>query len=147
MNWFQWGALIVASSTVYVYVAFMALCTAKRMRDDARRGGYKLPRDLVAVCYALYITGVPADVIYNWTVGNWRFKAWRFNTPWKWTYTARVQWHLENPTRSTNYQAAELWGRILISGDPGHVTWPDPPPPEVRTVDFASGEDTLDRER
>lgn len=118
MNWLEWTAVIVGGSTVYVYVAFLALCTAKRMQAAAKLRGLKLPWDLRVVCYALLVGGWPADVVYNWTVGNWRF---RFQTPWKLTYSSRIQWHVDNLAESANPQKAILWGVLLDAGDPGHT--------------------------
>jgi hypothetical protein len=118
VNWVEWTAVVVASSTVYVYVAFLALCTAKRMRAAAKARGFDLPWDLRLVCYALLIGGAPADVVYNWTVGAWRFK---FQKPWKVTYSQRVQWHVDHLEESANPRAAIEWGVLLDAGDPGHT--------------------------
>lgn len=118
MNWLEWIAVVTTGSTVYVYVAFLALCTAKRMRAAAKARGLKLPVGLRIVCWALYFGGVPADVIYNWTVGNWAF---RLQSPWKWTYSARVQWHVDHLAQSKRPGTAVLWGVLLDAGDTGHI--------------------------
>jgi hypothetical protein len=118
MNWIEWTIVIIVGSTAYVYIAFMALCTAKRMRAAAKALGRDLPPFLKLVCIVLLITGWPADVIYNWTVGNVTFK---FQTPWKLTYSSRVTWQVNHLQESSNPQDAILWEAMLNAGDPLHI--------------------------
>ena len=118
MSWIEWLAIITIGSTVYIYVAYMALCTAIKMQEAARSYGFELPFEMRAVCLVLYVFGVPADWIYNWTIGNVRF---RFKTPWKITYSSRIQWHIDNLHRSNRPLTAFKWAIMLNAGQAGHI--------------------------
>lgn len=121
MNWIGWSAVIISCSTAYLYIGFMALCTAKRMRAAAKKHGFDLPWEMKVVCIFVLITAWPTDVIYNWSVGNWRFKFWRFNTPWRITYSSRIQWNMNHLERSNNPSQALRWTILLNAGDDGHI--------------------------
>lgn len=107
-----WLAIALISSTFAVYTAFLALASAKRLRD----AGVPIPWDMRAVCWFWYVVGWPADVLFNWLRGTWMYR----ESPREFTFSARVQRHYRK-TGGKRKDKANEWAALLTGADPGHI--------------------------
>lgn len=97
----------------YTYIAFFALCTAKRLL----KAGIRLTPGMRMTCRLLLLTGWPADVIFNQIQGRLIFGEWRGVT-----FTSRIQYYYDNPTKCpSDYETFQYWYQLLEVADPGHV--------------------------
>ena len=114
MSTLFWSAVAILASPFVVRMAFMGLCTAKRLHVS----GIDLSVVDETVILFLFAIGSPADVIYNWTVGWYRFGELRGKT-----YSSRIQWYVRNPTEVPDgtQETVDYWFEYLNVADPGHI--------------------------
>jgi hypothetical protein len=108
-----WILGLTFGATFWVYIAFFALCTAKRLL----KAGVRLRPGMKVVCYFLLITGWPADVIFNIIQGSWEFGELRGIT-----FTSRIKYYYEYPIERPREGDYEYWFKLLEVADTGHVT-------------------------
>lgn len=94
----------------YVYIAFFALCTARRLM----KAGIRLTPGMRLACRIAFVTGWPADVIFNQIQGRIEFGEFRGLT-----FTSRIQYYYDHP--STRTPKFWYWYELLEVADPGHV--------------------------
>lgn len=111
MFWLIVFALIVLLPA-YVYTAFFALCTAKRLL----KSGIELRPGMRMTCRVLLITGWPADVLFNQLHGRYLFGEWRGVT-----FTSRIQYYYDHPDKCPDQDEYMYWYLLLETADPGHV--------------------------
>jgi hypothetical protein len=109
-----WTLVAAILAPPVIYTAFLALASAKRIRDE----GIPVPAGMRLTCLLLYVLGAPADVLYNWTHGSRYFKEW----PKEWTFSARVQRHANGPI-GWRRDKARRWGALLNTVDPFHIDY------------------------
>lgn len=111
-----WAILVVALIFLvpfYVYTAFFALCTAKRLL----KAGIRLTPGMRMTCRILLVTGWPADVIYNLFQGRIEFGEFRGVT-----FSSRIKYYYEHPDQRPDEGDFDYWFTVLETADPGHVT-------------------------
>lgn len=110
------AALIVvaiAACTAWVYTAFFALCTAKRLL----KSGIRLRWGMRWLCRGLVTTGWPADVVFN-VVHGYRY----FGELRGVTFSSRIKYYYQHPDKCPDREEFDYWFSVLETGDPGHVT-------------------------
>jgi hypothetical protein len=107
------AVVVVAGSTAWVYIAFFALCTAKRLL----KAGVKLRWGMRGVCYFLLVTGWPADVVFNLFHGYRYFREFRGVT-----FSSRIKYYNRHPEKCPDRAEFNYWFAVLETGDPGHVS-------------------------
>jgi hypothetical protein len=114
MSVLLWTLVAIVASPFVVRMAFMGLCTAKRLHAS----GIDLSVVDETVILILFAVGWPADVIYNWTVGWYRFGEIRDIT-----YSSRIQWYVRHPDRvpEGTQEIVNYWFEYLNVADPGHI--------------------------
>jgi hypothetical protein len=108
-------ALALLGLVLYIYIGFLALCTAKRIRAAK----VWTPPGMTALVVVLVALFYPADVLWNYTFGTLQFRElpkWR-----EWMFSWRIQRYVKEPTPS---KAALRWGSFLDAGDAGHIDMP-----------------------
>jgi hypothetical protein len=112
----KWIIVAIVLSPFVVRLSFFGVCTAKRLLES----GIKLTIVDRLVAYFLLAIGVPADIIYNWTIGVIRFREFRGIT-----YSSRIQYYWTNHTwqfKSTRrHNLTHYWHDYLNTADPGHI--------------------------
>lgn len=109
MPFIAYLALIPVGSLFIIYTAFLALCTARSIQ--AR--DIEIPKLVMFVAKFWLFVGLPADVIFNWTVGAWTFGEWR-----GWTFSSHVQQRVD---RGTWDHETKMWATFLNAGAPLHI--------------------------
>jgi hypothetical protein len=106
------GTILAAFiSTGLVFTAFLAVSSAKKLRDAK----IPMPLALTVVCYFWLIVGLVADYVYNWTVGTARFRKWHGGL-----YSSRIQDLIDGPRAALPAKALK-WAALLNTVDPGHI--------------------------
>lgn len=108
-----WAAVAVIGATFWLYIAFFALCTAKKLMQ----AGVKLRWGMRGACYFALITGAPADVIFNIVHGTRYFGELRGIT-----FSSRIKYYYQHPEKCPNRKEFDYWFSVLETADPGHVT-------------------------
>lgn len=113
-----WLFSIVVLAIFVIYSAFLVLCGARLILSQ----GVELVDGMMIVAKIWLVIGYPADIVYNWTVGAWRFRSgwlpeWRGTT-----YSSHIQWRVD---RGLWDPVTVHWVRILDGGDKGHIETPD----------------------
>lgn len=104
-----WATLLVAVATGFIYTAFLALCTYKLIEES----GVEIPLGIKRTAQVWYALGLPADVIYNLTVGRWRFG--EFSGV---TYSEHIQNRVD---RGLWDHDTSMWALFLNAGRKGHI--------------------------
>lgn len=104
-----WIFAIPMIALFVIYTAFLALCTARSI--EAR--GVEIPRLVRLVAKFWLLVGLPADVVFNWTVGAWTFGEWR-----GWTFSSHVQSRVD---RGIWDHETRMWALFLNAGAPLHI--------------------------
>jgi hypothetical protein len=115
MNATLWIGVAIIASPFVVRASFMGLCTAKRLYNSE----IKLSLTDWVVILILFAIGYPADWIYNWTVG-W----WRFGEIHKFTYSSRIQHYVDTKKfygDTGKWLDIVYWFKYLNVADPGHI--------------------------
>lgn len=98
--------LAIVASVFVVYSAFMVLCTARSIEMH----GVEMPKLVRFVAKFWLFVGLPADVIFNWTVGAWTFREWR-----GFTFSSHIQYRVD--AGLWDHKTA-MWTKFLNAGDP-----------------------------
>lgn len=108
--WLLVGALLlVAVATGFIYTAFLVL-VAYRMIE---RTGVEIPVGIKRTAQAWLALGAPADVVYNLTVGRWRFR--EFSGV---TYSEHIQNRVD---RGLWDHDTATWALFLNAGAKDHI--------------------------
>lgn len=91
-----------------IYTAFLVLCTVKSVQAT----GVAIPPGIRRVAKFWLLVGVPADVLFNWTVGAYWFREWR-----GWTFSSHIQQRVDDGLLDARTQE---WALFLNAGDPTH---------------------------
>lgn len=96
----------------YTYIAFFALCTAKKLL----KSGVRLTPGMRMACRIVLFTGYPADIIFNQVQGRIEFGEWRGTT-----FTSRIKYYYKHPDECPDPDKFNYWYELLELADPGHV--------------------------
>ncbi len=110
MPWVAVGlVLLVAVATGVIYTAFLVICAYKAIE----RTGVRIPIGIKRTAQVWFAIGLPADVIYNWTVGLVRFRELRGKT-----YSEHIQQRVDAGLWDDKTQE---WALFLDAGAPNHI--------------------------
>lgn len=109
-----------------VYTAFFHVMNVKRVLEETEGMGLTLPRRMKLTAYFWLVVGYPADVWFNVTRGSRLFREAPKLFDGEWTFSARVQRHIDNGPGDLNhidwrFEEAFEWAMILNISDPGHI--------------------------
>lgn len=109
--WVLWIYVGLAAVVFTVETAFLVVVAGKILR---KRG--LLEGELKGVVGFWLFVGYPCDILFNWWRGSWMFREW----PRKWTFSSRIQWHIDNLAKSKEPMKALHWANVLNIDD-GHI--------------------------
>lgn len=104
-----WLILTPLLATFVIYTAFLVLCAYKLIEDT----GVEIPVGIKRVATIWYGIGAVADVVYNGTVGFFRF--WEFRGL---TYSEHIQTRVD---RGIWDRQTKLWALFLNAGRKNHI--------------------------
>lgn len=104
-----YAALSIVGATFIIYTAFLALCTLKAIQAK----GVEIPSGIRTVGKVWLAIGVPADILFNWTVGAYWFREWK-----GWTFSSHIQQRVDAGLWDNRTQE---WAVFLDAGDANHI--------------------------
>lgn len=117
---------LTAASTVTAEVGFVYVAGIKRAYDK----GIWMPVEMKILALVLFIPGWIGDVCFNAIRGTVMFRELPKWTDSEWTFSARVQRHideqhlLESYEQSNDYRIALRWAILLNEFDKNHIRFP-----------------------
>lgn len=106
-----WVAIALMAVVFIVETAFLVIVSGKILE---KRG--LLEGELRDVVGFWLVVGWPCDVLFNWWRGSWMFK----ERPRKWTFSSRIQYHIDHLDKSKRPMKALRWADVLNIDD-GHI--------------------------